>query len=197
MTSTSTVPLHAPLIGLRLHARGGVGPTPGAARAQQLLDLKDREGRREAAVAAVRQLAVAARATVEAVPAQVGERLDQVAAIAVELGLALAREIVGDALAKGLVDPTPTVVRCLRDAVHGSSRTDLVVRLHPQDLAAVQTALQGHPEVQEEVAAARFVADPTIVRGGVRAETGAGRLLYDPREVLQRICDEVRREAAS
>jgi flagellar biosynthesis/type III secretory pathway protein FliH len=201
MTTTNTVPMHAPLVGLRLHARRPIAQ-PGAAAgganpAQRLLDLHEMQQRREAAVTALRELATASRRAVEALPQQVGTRLDDVAALAVELGLALANEIVGDALQKGIVDPTPTVVRCLRDCVHGSSKADLVVRLHPDDLALVQTTLHAHPEVRDEAAAARFVADPTISRGGVRAETGAGRLQYDPREVLQRICDEVRREATA
>ena len=51
-------------------------------------------------------------------------------------------------------------------------------------------------ELDEEIAAARFEADATVPSGGVRAETGAGRLRYNPREVLERICDEVRREAS-
>jgi hypothetical protein len=186
----------AQLVGIRLHARGVRGQ-PMPARAKELLDLRERETRREAALTALRDLALTARQTVAAVPGQVNTRLDEVAGLAVELGLALANELVGDALAKGLVDPTPTVVRCLRDCVHGSSRTDLVVRLHPHDLAAVQTNLQGHPEVAEEVAAARFVADPTVPRGGVRAETGSGRMQYDPRDVITRICAEVRREATA
>jgi flagellar biosynthesis/type III secretory pathway protein FliH len=196
--TTNSVPMHAPLVGIRLHSRrptaaSGAAPAP----AQRLLDLHELQRRREAAVAALRDFATAARRTVDALPQQVTERLDEVAGLAVELGLALANEIVGDALQKGLVDPTPTVIRCLRDCVHGSSKADLVVRLHPDDLALVQQTLQAHPEVREETAAARFVADPTIARGGVRAETGAGRLQYDPREVLQRICDEVRREATA
>ena len=196
MTS-NTVSLHAPLVGVRLLARRAApaGTPPG--RAQQLLDLKALQERREAATAAVRELAARARAAVEALPQQVGQRLDEIAGIAVELGLAIANELVGDALGKGLVDPTPTVVRCLRDCVHGSSRADLVVRLHPEDLPLVQQLLPAHPEVREEAAAARFVADATVPRGGVRAETGAGRLVYDPREVLQRLCDEVRREASA
>ncbi len=188
--------MHAPLIGVRLHAVR-TGAVAAQSPARQLLDLKDLQAQRAAAVQALLELARSARRTVEALPQQVTARLDEVAGLAVELGLALAREIVGDALQKGLVDPTATVVRCLRDCVHGSQTTDLVVRLHPLDLQTVQTALQGMSEVQEEVAAARFVADAAIPRGGVRAETGAGRLQYDPREVLERICDEVRREAST
>lgn len=195
--ATSTVPMHAPLVGIRLHgARAGAAA---GGRAQQLLDLVAREAQRAAAVQAVRDAAHAAQRAVEALPLQVQQRLDDVAAIAVELGLALAREIVGESLAKGLVDPTPTVVRCLRDCVHGARSTDVVVRLHPQDLAGVQSALQGGSArgLAEEVAAARFVADPSVPRGGVHAETGTGRLCYDPSEVLARICDEVRREATA
>ena len=197
MTETTSVPFATPLVGIRLHSRRASGGAPQSGRAAQLLDLKERETQRAAVAKALLELARAGKRTVDAVPQQVGQRLDEVAAIAVELGLALAREIVGAALDQGTVDPTPTVVRCLRDCVHGSQKADLVVRLHPHDLAAVQTALATMPEIQDEVAAARFVADPGVARGGVRAETGAGRLLYDPREVLERICAEVRREAAS
>lgn len=196
MNGTPADPAAAPtrrLVGLRLHPRRGAAGAP----AQTLLDLKQREKDREAAVQAVRDLCAAARRTVESLPAQVEARLEQVAGIAVELGLSIARELVGAALDKGLVDPTPTVARCLRDCVHGSSKADLVVRLHPQDLAPVRQRLEAHPELQEEVAQTRFVADAAVPRGGVRAETGAGRLLYDPTDVLTRICDEVRREATT
>jgi flagellar biosynthesis/type III secretory pathway protein FliH len=197
MTTTSTVPFPAPIIGLRLHAVQGKGGVPLAPRGKQLFDLEQHQARRAEATAALTQLVRTANDTVAALPEQVGQRLDEVAAIAVELGLALAREIVGDALGRGLIDPTPTVVRCLRDCVHGSQRADLVVRLHPEDLASVQTALAAMPELQEEVAGARFVADAGVGRGAVRAETGAGRLLWQPLEMLERICAEVRREAAS
>ena len=81
--------------------------------------------------------------------------------------------------------------------IHRRTILDLVVKLNPEDLANVQTRLAQMPELGEEVAAARFVADPTVPTGGVRAETGAGRLRYDPREVLERICNEVRREASA
>ena len=191
-----TVPLREPLVAIRLHRHQ---PEPGApaGRGRELLDLREREHQRAAALAALRELAQRTRAVVEQVPAQVGGRLDEVATIAVELGLAIARELVGDALGKGLVDPTATVMRCLRDCVHGSDRADLVVRLHPADLATVQAGLQQTPELAAEASAARFVADPAIPRGGVLAETGAGRLRYDPRDVLERVCAEVRREAGS
>jgi flagellar biosynthesis/type III secretory pathway protein FliH len=197
MGSTNSVPLTQPLVGLRLHARRAGGGEPLPSHVASLLDLKQREQQRQASVQAAIDLAKAAQRTIANVPAEVQQRLEQVAGLAVELGLALARELVGAALDQGKVDPTETVVRCLRDCVHGSDRSDLVVKLHPQDLGPVQQALQSRPEVQEETALARFVADPTVPRGGVRAETGAGRLRYDPREVLERISAEVRREASS
>ncbi|MFN9275933.1 MAG: FliH/SctL family protein [Planctomycetota bacterium] len=176
------------LVGLRLRARGPGSP------ATALLDLRQREQDRVAEADAVRAVCAAARQAVDAVPATVGARVEDLARVATELGLALAREIVGAATDRGLVDPTPVELRCLRDCVHGAGKADLVVRLHPDDLAAVQERLRGHDVLRQEIADARFVADPVVPRGGVRAETGAGRLLYDPQEVLARICAEVRRE---
>lgn len=195
-TSTQTA-VAQPIRAIRLlprHVRPG---TPQAAAVASLLDLGAREARREAEGKLVERLVAAAQRTVAELPTQVAARLDEVAALAVELGLGIAREVVGAALDKGLVDPTPTVVRCLRDCVHGAQPRDLVVRLHPEDLALVQQRLQGMAEVADEVAAARFVADPSIPRGGVRAETDTGRLRYDPREALERVAAEVRREVGS
>lgn len=202
MTSTSTVPMTARLVGLRLHARRGPGGAPADPAARALLDVQQRQRQRDADRQALRELVRVVRAQVEALPGAVHERLDEVAGVAVELGLAIAREIVGAALEQGRVDPTPTVVRCLSDCVHGSDRADLVVRLNPADLAGVEAQLRELAErdpsgLGEDVAAAKFVADPGVPRGGVRAETGAGRLRYDPHEVLERICAEVRREAGA
>lgn len=195
--STTSIPFRTALVGVRLHPRRASGGAPLPAPAQQLLDLEAREIERRQALQALRDLAQAAKRVVEEQPGQIAARLDEVAALAVELGLAVARELVGAALQRGLVDPTPVVVRCLRDAVRGSGGGDLVVRLHPEDLAAVQAALQALPAVQEDLATARLLADAGVPRGGVRAETGAGRLCYDPREVLERISAEVRREASA
>src|SRR5688572_8262845 len=84
-TTTNTVPMHAPLIGIRLHGAPGAAAAAGG-RAQQLLDLLAREAQRAAGVQAVRDVAHAAQRAVAALPAQVQQRLDDVAAIAVELG---------------------------------------------------------------------------------------------------------------
>ena len=195
--ATSEPSPSARIVALRLHGRRASGGQPLPPRPQSLLDLKARTAARAADDEALRKLIATIGREVQNVPETVRARLDEVAGIAVELGLALAREIVGVALDQGLVDPTPTVARCLADCVHGADRGDLVVRLHPDDLAPVETRLQAMPELAEALAEARLVADRTVPRGGVRAETGAGRLRYDPSEVLERICAEVRREAAS
>ncbi|HEB53944.1 MAG TPA: hypothetical protein ENI87_11885, partial [bacterium] len=187
----------ARLIGLRLHTRRGPGGVPLSPRARALLDLEAQNLKRAADQQVVRDLFAEMRQQTAAMPELLNGRLDEVAGIAVELGLSIAREIVGAALDKGIVDPTPTVATCLRDCVHGSDGGDLVVRLHPEDLENVLNTLATMPELEGDIDRARFVADQSVPRGGVRAETGAGRLRYDPGEVLQRICDEVRREASS
>jgi len=162
-----------------------------------LLDLERQSQRREADAQVMRDLLAEARNQVAAMPGILSQRLDEIAGITVELGLAIAREIVGAALDDGKVDPTATVARCLADCVHGSDRGDLVIKLHPDDVANVQTRIAQMTELGEELASARFVADRSVPIGGVRAETGAGRLHYDPREVLERICNEIRREASA
>ena len=197
MTSTSSIPVSQRLVGLRMHRRTGPGGAPEAPRARQLLDLEARNQQRERDLEQLRGVLAQTQQQLQAVPGVVNERLDEVAGIAVELGLSIARELVGAALDQHLVDPTPTVARCLRDCVHGSSQQDLVVKLNPDDLANVKTRIAELPELAREAADAQFVADPSVPSGGVRAETGAGRLHYDPREVLERICDEVRREASA
>ena len=197
MTATSSIPVTQRLVGLRLHRRTATGGAPAAPRAQQLLDLDARSQQREADLAQLRDVLAETRKQLTELPQVVGARVDELAGVAVELGLAIAREVIGAALDQHFVDPTPTVARCLRDCVHGSSDADLVIRLNPEDVAGVKTKIAESPELSREAAAAQFVADASVPSGGVRAETGAGRLHYDPREVLERICEEVRREASA
>lgn len=197
MATVTRLPLASKIKELRLHSRRPAAGTPEAAKVTVLLDLGAQKVQRDAERRLTNDLIVAIGKVVADLPREVGARLDEVAAIAVELGLGIAREVVGAALDKGLVDPTPTVVRCLRDCVHGADRGDLVVRLHPDDVAPVQARLAELPELAEEVARARFVGDRAVPRGGVRAETETGRLRYDPKQALERIAEEVRREVAS
>lgn len=195
-TEIQRVPLTESMVGIRLHAHKVEANQPSAAKVRWLLSLGAREQQRATDAAALQVCAKAVQQTLATVPQLVDQRLQEVAALAVELGLQVAREIVGAALDQGQYDPTPTVLRCLRDCVHGSRRDDLVVRLNPLDLELVQQGLTQHPELADEVQKARFVADRGVARGAVRAETDAGRLQYDPREALERVAAEVRREVA-
>lgn len=189
------LPVEEPIAGLRMYPSKPVPGTEAAAKVQWLIGLGDAQRRRDSEHKALLTIAQSVERTLINMPGNVNTRLDAVAGMVVELGLAVAREIVGDALEQGLVDPTPTVARCLREAVHGSDQGDLKIHLHPEDLGLVLDRLQQQPDLRQRLAAAEVVADAGVARGAVRAETGAGRLRWDPREVLQRISQEIRREA--
>jgi flagellar biosynthesis/type III secretory pathway protein FliH len=181
------------LIGLRLHPhRAGA-----SVRAQGLLQLGERARRDAAEHAALLALCETVSQTLSTLPQTVHTRLDQVAAQAVEIGLAVAREVVGACLEQGRFDPAPVVAHCLAEAVLGSSDAELTIRLHPEDLGPVLQRLANRPELEPVLSRTKLVADPGVGRGAVRAETGSGRLSSDPREVLERISAEVRREASA
>ena len=184
------------MVGLRLLPRHPKPDTEAAEKVRWLVQLGEERKRREVEKQFVTQAAQSIQQGVAGLTATVNERLDQVAGLAVELGLQLARELVGDALDKGLVDPTPTVVRCLRDAVQGSTDDGLTVYLHPDDLGVVLARLADVPGLTSLVASTDFQADSSLQRGAVRAETGSGRLRYDPDEVFARMADAVRSAAA-
>ena len=192
--TTLKVPVTEEIIALRLHGVRGKAKTQSAARATWLLSLRDQEKQRRADSAALHALVASTTDAIEALPTMIGERLDVIAQIAVELGLGVAREIVGSALEKGFVDPTEVVARCLRDCVHGSRGTELSVHLHPGDLELVQAEIAKVDDLRDQLDRVRFVADGRTQRGAVRIETESGRLEYDPREALERVSEEVRRE---
>ena len=196
MTELLKLPVAEPLARVRMLAANAPPQSADGRRVRWLLGLGDGARRRAAETEALQTAAQAVQRALEALPAAVRERLDALAAQTVELGIAIAREIVGQALDRGAVDPTPTVVRCLRDCVHGAMSADLVVRLHPDDLGLVLDNLARTPELQGAVAAAKLVADASLPRGGVQAETGAGRLRYEPLQALERVAEAVRNAAA-
>ena len=195
MTQRLKLSLTRPLAGLRSHrspVEGAAGPG-GAER--WIFDMRQRaqtEMQRHEAFATC--LEGIARA-VESMTTAVDGRLEEIAALSTELGLALAREMLGAALEKGIADPTLTVERCLKESVAGPNE-DVAVFLAPDDLGEVLARMESHPDLRDHLARASFAADPGLDRGSVRIETASGQLLYDPAEVLQRICDEVRREMA-
>lgn len=190
------IELQEPIRGVRLMRNVAAGDAPAIATARWLVQLGEARARREAESKSLQSVVQGMQRTLQQVNTTVVQRLDAIAETVVELGLAVAREIVGEAIDKGLLDPTPTVVHCLRDCVHGSSGGDLVVHLHPDDLAPVLTRLSQMPELRAQLAACRMVPDPALARGAVRAETATGRLRYDPAEVFDRVAATVRSAAA-
>jgi len=151
--------------------------------------------RRDAEHAALLAAAQALGRLQQQLPQLLAANLEPLGRSVVELGLAVAKEIVGSALERGLVDPTPIVASVLRDCVHGSGTADLTVRLHPDDLALVLGGLAKDPELRPLLAATQLVADGNLPRGAVRADTAAGRLRYEPQQALLRLADEIRRAA--
>lgn len=129
----------------------------------------------------------------EAIPMLVAANLEQVSDLATEIGLAVAREIVGSAVEQGLVDTTAVVRRCMDHAVGGAGTSKLRIQLSPDDLSTVIQTLDEHPDMRERMQQVELRPDTSVERGQVRVETGAGSLFYDPEEVLTRISDELRR----
>ena len=193
MTQQLKLSLNRPLVGLRARSTAASGPASPGDSSEWIFRMRDHLRREVERREAFQTCLEGIDRAVDSIASTVNGRLDDVAALVTELGIALAREVLGTAIEKGLADPTATVVRCLRDAV-GAADSATEVFLAPDDRRAVLDRLQAQPDLQKHVDRARFTADPDLERGAVRIETEAGRLLYEPREVLQRISDEVRRE---
>ncbi len=193
MTQQLKLSMNRPLVGLRARPTAARDPESPGDPGEWIFRMRDHlrleVERREAFQNCLEGIDRA----VDSIARTVNSRLDDVAALVTELGIALAREVLGTAIEQGLADPTATVARCLRDAV-GAADSATEVFLAPDDLRGVLDRLQTQPDLQKHVERARFTADPDLERGAVRIENEAGRLLYEPREVLQRISDAVRRE---
>jgi flagellar biosynthesis/type III secretory pathway protein FliH len=163
-----------------------VMPAPPAAR---LLELRDAAADEDALREAVAACCAATERALGELRATVEARLHAVASMSAELGLAVAQEIVGAAIAQGTFDIAAAVRRCLQEATVANDRAVLRVRLAPQDYARARAAFAAH-----DLASAQFAADPSLAPGTARVETDAGAWTYDPAEVLRRMSDEVRKE---
>jgi len=164
---------------------------PAGAQAEpvrRLLELRDVAIEQQQAREATQACAEALRQQLASVRSTVAARLDQVAGAVTELALAVAAEVVGDALERRGVDPLPMVRRCLAACVTSGERIGFSVRVSPKD----RELLASLAELQDVV----LVADPEFARGRVRVDTAAGSVEYDPLEVLRRMSDELRRELA-
>ena len=126
---------------------------------------------------------------------QIEANLQSVAALATEIGLAVAREVVGQALTDELLDPSDVVLRCLRQSVQTAGDAPLRIELAPSDLDRVIAALDGHPELRSRIGDVDFVPNPDLGSACVQITTAYGSLVYDPQEVLDRVCEEIRKGA--
>ena len=184
------LPMRRAPCALRIVAIGKTSASP--ASGARLLSLHDAAHEQRIA----RQAAEACRAAVEQSLHElrhlVDSRLQAIAAMTTELGLAVAREIVGHSLARGTFDPLPVVRRCLQQATTHGERGKFVVRLSPADHARVQQDLAS--DTARELT---FLADATLSPGSVRVESDLGAIAYDPAQALQRLSEELRRELAA
>ncbi len=162
------------------------------ASTSRLLELRDAAIEQRA----VRETVEACRAAVERSLGElkqvVDDRLEAVAAMITELGIAVAGEIIGATLARGSFDALPVVKRCLQQAVASGDRGQISVRLSPADHARVQCDL-ANPSTPR----VSFVVDTALAIGSVRVETDIGAIAYDPLEVFRRLSDELRKELAA
>lgn len=172
---------------VRVHVPTGSGG--GHPTVRRLLQWRDAAQDQAQARRAVEACAAAIAARLSELRQQVEVRLDEVAALVTDLGLAVAREIVADAIARGGIDPLPIVQRCLRDAVTHGDEAAITLHLTATDRERLAAAA----ELQQ----VRVVVDPALSPGTVRVQTSAGSLAYDPEEVLRRVSDELRRELSA
>jgi hypothetical protein len=173
----------------RLEPRSAPAPEAPLRRLHLLEERAARERREhEALLAAAQALGEAA----VAVRAEAARALESLGRQAVELALAIARELVGNAVDRGDADPLPAVLRCL-DAAAGHGPVS--VALAPADLERVMSRMAADPELRARAAACAFVADPALPAGHVRAQAGAAQLAHDPRELFARIAAELRQPA--
>lgn len=185
------VHLQQPLRGIRLHSVPN-DPAKVPQRVRWLLDLhaqvENERQAREARRAVLERALAGIETALSEVPGVVRAKLEEVAGIATELGLALAREVVSEIVDRDLGDTASTILRCLEETVPGASARIYVA---PDDLAAVTASFAEFPELDERIAAANFFTDPALGHGCVRIESDVACTTYDPRQAIENICAEV------
>ena len=128
------------------------------------------EGRaagREAALAEVTELLVAARAHAESLRAR-GR----------DTALALARRMAEKIIRRAVALDQAAMAEIVSHALEASRAADgaVVVRVHPEDLAAVEGERPRFTERLAATASLRLLADPSVGRAGCVVETPLGRL---------------------
>ena len=196
MISDLQVPMARPLRGLRVHAVVSEEDRERSPRSFWLLSLREAAVRDAMRHTEVMTTLDSFQDAVAQLPGMVRQNLEGVSALATELGLAVAREIVGEAIHRGAIDPSSTVLRCLEDMTTNLSGEDIEVRTHPEDLSQVLAEVDRDSALKAKLEHSRFLPDPGLARGAVRIHTRIGSLTYDHREVLTRVSNEVRAAVA-
>lgn len=192
--------LRRPLRRVRVHAISQAESQPASPRATWLLDLRvqaERETQERARVTqAVEQCTAGIQRALGELPGLVQAQMAEVAGLASELGLALAREVVGEIVDREIADPVDSVQRCLEGITQGSETATVRVFLPAQDVAEVSTRFAEDASLSSRVTGVEFVVDDALEHGSARVETSTGRASYDPMETIDRVCAEVRKGLA-
>ncbi len=128
----------------------------------------------------------------------VEKRLDQWAPYVLDLGLRLAGEALGRELEAGNYDLVPTIREALSQAV-GAGEGSLQVFLHPQDLGRVIERMGEDPAERGEALKkeVEYKVDPSVQLGACRIESNHGRIVHDPRAVLESMVQKILGELGS
>lgn len=195
MTERLVITVTRPIAGLRVY-RVPTAQEKRDPRAAWLLGLREAQVREAERHAELLRCLDALQQHAGQIPEAVQRNLDQVISMATEIGLAVAREVVGEAVERGAVDPLPAVRRCVEESVAGLSGGKIDVRLHPEDLSIVVDEIQQEPSLRSKAGSIEFVPDPGLQRGSVHIDSPSGTLRYECAEVLDRISRDVRQSMA-
>lgn len=109
-------------------------------------------------------------------------------AAAVQLSTAIAEKIIR----RELAESPDIAVQWLRDGLQmAAGASEIVIRLHPQDLENLGSQAEVLAASFRSVGAAQIIADETITPGGSRVETEFGSVDQQLETQLQRIAEEL------
>ncbi len=108
----------------------------------------------------------------------------------VELALEIARKVLMQEVQAGRYEIDPIVKEAL---LHVRTRQDVLVRLHPDDWAACQTAREA--EGSAGAGNVRFVADPSVRRAACLLETSEGMVESTMEANLENIAEALKEDS--
>jgi flagellar biosynthesis/type III secretory pathway protein FliH len=211
--SRDRVALPRGIVALRVLPADGAAPAPAAMSSGCVpmppLELKELQRRAFDRGQAVERDALGSRlgalmTGLERAIAELGEARArdraELAAFGVDLAMAVAARVVGDAIQAGRHDVVGLVESVLDEARPGLGSAPVQVFVHPADF----DALAEFPAARERACGDRIhvAADPAVTRGGCRIEAGGAEVLADPiarlgaiGERLRSVADGERRDA--